>query len=598
MTRRTYGQALGELIYQRRKGLGLTQTQLAVDAYGTAGKTRRISELENGLVANPHPKTVDPVIVVLGIKEVELEECARVAKAKPDPALDAAYLEARELIDNIAKEFEISLPGATLAEIDAYLRGKAKEWFALRSRIRDIESIDIQVSELMGGANDALSAGNFVLVDKLLSQAEEVQQVSNTIREVEKQAKIRIARADACLLNGERDLAASFYIKSAEYFIPFDEVRSINLMQEISRNLYEVSKMIFQPHYLVAAKVLERALLMPVAVSDSAIAGGIRYRISLMYRSEFAHYMGAGNEELLDIAAENSRSAIKCLSDTDDLFTLYSAKIALANCLYDKGRHLLDAEHIKMAISILKEIRRDVLEFEDGEHLLPSASNSLSACYITLMDIEEGLSEENILEVIGILKDAISSSERSFDIDGWSAAHINYGRVLFELSKIYKEIPGKSYFVRMRAISALQAAREASAEAPYPIRSGEIGRILGDVLVEHALGADEDLFEFNLFRARSFYQDAINIYKQEEYENEWAWIKFRLGRVFALHAQIDKGKYFEKDIEAATECFSDAKAAFDKLGASDGSLKCAGALKAISSIMARGGEPGDGSSVD
>jgi hypothetical protein len=94
--------------------MGLTQMQLAEDAYGTAGKTRRISELENGTVANPHPKTIDPIILVLKISNAELGQCAAESHSLPDEDLDRAYREARNLIDAIAKQFEHSNPVASL----------------------------------------------------------------------------------------------------------------------------------------------------------------------------------------------------------------------------------------------------------------------------------------------------------------------------------------------------------------------------------------------------------------------------------------------------------------------------------------------------
>src|ERR1700733_4608727 len=121
----TFGKALGELIYRKRKAKGLTQTQLAEDAFGTSGKTRRISELENGTVANPHPKTIDPIISILGISDPEIEECAAQANSHPDSDLDRAYREARNLIEALAKQFEHSQPDATLAELDEFLRAKA-----------------------------------------------------------------------------------------------------------------------------------------------------------------------------------------------------------------------------------------------------------------------------------------------------------------------------------------------------------------------------------------------------------------------------------------------------------------------------------------
>gem|GEM_PF-5915099 len=44
---KSFGQLIGEIILRKRKSLGLTQLQLSEDAYGTAAKVRRISELEN-----------------------------------------------------------------------------------------------------------------------------------------------------------------------------------------------------------------------------------------------------------------------------------------------------------------------------------------------------------------------------------------------------------------------------------------------------------------------------------------------------------------------------------------------------------------------
>ena len=122
--------------------MGLTQTQLAEDAYGTTGKTRRISELENGTVANPHPKTIDPIIHVLKISNAELEQCATDSDSLPDEDLDRAYREARNLIDAVAKEFEHSNPASSLGELDEFLRSKAKEWASLRERIAGIHCME------------------------------------------------------------------------------------------------------------------------------------------------------------------------------------------------------------------------------------------------------------------------------------------------------------------------------------------------------------------------------------------------------------------------------------------------------------------------
>ena len=69
------GMRLGLLVKRRRNALRLTQEQLAVEAFGDESKKTRISEIENGKVNNPHPRTIDPVMAVLGIEEEEVESC-------------------------------------------------------------------------------------------------------------------------------------------------------------------------------------------------------------------------------------------------------------------------------------------------------------------------------------------------------------------------------------------------------------------------------------------------------------------------------------------------------------------------------------------
>jgi hypothetical protein len=152
--------------------MGLTQTQLAEDAYGTAGKTRRISELENGTVANPHPKTTDPIISVLKISNPELEQCVQDSHFHPDEDLDRAYREARNLIDAIAKQFEHTNPNAGLGELDDFLRAKAKEWAVLRGRIASLEADDLAIAELKETSLKALAEGRLRDVEEALSRAE------------------------------------------------------------------------------------------------------------------------------------------------------------------------------------------------------------------------------------------------------------------------------------------------------------------------------------------------------------------------------------------------------------------------------------------
>tara|TARA_R110001599_G_scaffold182328_1_gene375299 strand:+ start:6018 stop:6596 length:579 start_codon:yes stop_codon:yes gene_type:complete len=69
-----FGEAFGRLIKVKRGTEGLTQQELAVRAFGDEGYKTRISELENGKVSNPQAKTIDALVVALGISEEELSQ--------------------------------------------------------------------------------------------------------------------------------------------------------------------------------------------------------------------------------------------------------------------------------------------------------------------------------------------------------------------------------------------------------------------------------------------------------------------------------------------------------------------------------------------
>lgn len=68
----SFGERFGDLVRKKRAVEGLTQQALAVRAFGDEGSRTRISELENGRVSKPHAKTVDALVVGLGINESEL----------------------------------------------------------------------------------------------------------------------------------------------------------------------------------------------------------------------------------------------------------------------------------------------------------------------------------------------------------------------------------------------------------------------------------------------------------------------------------------------------------------------------------------------
>lgn len=239
---RTFGEAFGALVKRKRRVQGLTQLQLAEDAFGTGAKVRRISEIENGLVSDPQPRTLDPLVVALGITEVELEACVASAPWQPDPELSRAYREARALLEAAAARFELARPDASLADIEDHLREKAVEWRGLRSRIEEIEASDADVGRLRNEALAALGAGDLEAVDRLLLEAEDAQQTERTLLEVGRQSELRVLRGDAALVADDEDRAFAMYRDAARMFDPFEPELGAGLLAMLAGKVYETTR--------------------------------------------------------------------------------------------------------------------------------------------------------------------------------------------------------------------------------------------------------------------------------------------------------------------------------------------------------------------
>jgi transcriptional regulator with XRE-family HTH domain len=89
-----------------------------------------------------------------------------------------------------------------------------------KGRISDIETGKIEIIE---AANAALGQGDFGTADDLLKGAEMVQLQSSTIPALEKQAKLRIERGNAALLNDDMEAAVGHFERSSRYFSGVDD---------------------------------------------------------------------------------------------------------------------------------------------------------------------------------------------------------------------------------------------------------------------------------------------------------------------------------------------------------------------------------------
>lgn len=565
MTHQTFGQALGELILQKRRTLGLTQTQLAEDAFGTAGKTRRISELETGTVANPHPKTIDPILSVLKITDDEIEACAKRAARQPDVDLDRAYREARNLIEAIARRFEHDRPEASLAELDNFLRGKAEEWSALRDRISALDTSDSTLSGRLAKAGQALADGRFEVVDAILAAAEEQFQNDRTLTEIRKQADIRIARGDASLLSGAPNTALIHYQTAAEYFRPFDQKEMVQLLQELAFRVYETSKRSLSPNYQVASTLLTKALSLEVVQNDKKLQSELNYRLGLIIRNDWI-FKDRKSKKDLDLAISHATEAVR-LRASSDSFHRYSAVIGLSNLMIDRATTFKGSKKsdITEAIEMLESLSAALRADESAGELRAHACNSLGAAFLTARDIKAIGKKLALESAMKSFQEAVDVSEKYSDPENWGVAKSNIGSVLAELSRATNLAPHERSFLRMRAISEFQAASETVPFVLYPLHAAMLQEFLGRILAEQGRDTSEELREMYLIRAIQAFETVGIMLPKSKHPKRWAISREWIGGIYATHAQLEGVSTFQHDVEKAAAYFEEAAATYEHI---------------------------------
>ena len=237
---KTFGEAFGDLIRKKRGQEGLTQKELAVEAFDDESKVRRIIELENATVKRPQAKTVDALVVYFGITDDELESCRqhRLFTRKEKSGIGLS----RQLMENLALRFEHENPDADDSELFEYLKSKALELKRLKARLSELEGATQSLDTKIHAANDALENGRFGEADEALAAAEEIQQTKRTLAEIGVQSKIRFARGDAALFKGDSAAAAAHYMQASEYVAPFDSEDSAKILDIGAGRIYELER--------------------------------------------------------------------------------------------------------------------------------------------------------------------------------------------------------------------------------------------------------------------------------------------------------------------------------------------------------------------
>lgn len=567
MTKINFGKALGALIYRKRKILGLTQMQLAEDALGTSSKTRRISEIENGTVSNPHPKTIDPIISMLGITESELDSCFDEACAAPDPNLQMAYDEAEILINELAKQFELENENASMKEIDSFLRSKAIQFVELKNAIDAINATDKEIADLRLDAISALKNGDFDQVDTLLNQAEEKQQSEKTIKQIKDQADIRILRGDSRFLEGALEESYEHYSRAALFFEHFDSKIMIQIFNELAGRIYEHQRRSFKPKFWIASNLLTLALSKLNPDTDAIAIGTINFRLSLIYRNEASSSDLSTEVELLEKAVDNAREALRIFSAIDDKYKVHSAQGSLGNCLSQLTYVTEDPSYAEAAIGVLESARSTIPFDQDSQELMGHVCNSLGAAILRFHGTGEKEMTEDVLDsAMSAYEDAVTAGEKAADLEIFGTANINLARLLTDKSESDELEDYVAIFLRVRAISCFQAAIETYPENMFPDAFAEAQMGLAETLFLHARRNELSSMEMYFMRAINAYWQASTIFSEEHNPSKWAYIQCRLGSIFGNHAKIFSGDSTRYDVEKAISYFKDGLRVYTEIG--------------------------------
>jgi tetratricopeptide (TPR) repeat protein len=561
----TFGKALGALILQKRRTAGLTQLQLSEDAFGDSAKVRRISELENGQVAVPHPKTIDPIIATLKITDEEIAECARQEGAVPDPDLDRAYREARNLIEALAYQFEHSHPECSFADLDEFLHAKAREWQKLRARVETIDATEEGISACKEKASIALSEGRFDQVDAILADLEDRFQQERTLKEVAKQSEIRVTRGDACLMNEDPEGAIEHYLKAARYFQPFSEEEMARLLDENAHKNYQISLRTLRPRFGVGIALLDELLKLEIVKRHPDRESEICYQLSLISRNAALHSVGDIKHDLLSRALDYARQAEAHLASKENPFKLVCTKVSLANCLLDQGRSFNSSAALNEAITILRSAKVIAREEPDAESLLSHVCNSLGSTILAAGKLQEdALSDEQTHDAFDQFSTSIESAEKSHNFEVWGAAKANRAGMIAAQSQNPNLAPEERIFIGIRAIAEFHGALESFPETAFPGRFADVHFELANVLNHLSLEVTGARTEFYQSRAIHSYQVASNIYQETGARLRWAECQMYTGSIIARHSRLEDACDPKEDLTEGVRLFRLALTVFSE----------------------------------
>ena len=477
----TFGQALGALIREKRGQENLTQRELAIRAFDDESKVRRIIDIENGAVRRPHVKTIDPLVACLGITREELAACQNRSIFTLEEAGSIGL--SRQLLENLAGRFDHDNPDALDADLLRFLQNKALELRGVRERLAQLDASSTSLKNQVAAASQALETGDFDQADEILAGAEELHEQERTLAAIETQVGIRSTRGDAALFKGDVPLAASHYLRAAEFVLGFDKARVAELLVDYSGRIYELARRSMDPRFEEAVFLLDKAAAYVNGADRSAIWVEVNYCAALVKQTEAQRQQPEG-AQLLDSAIEQCSAALTASNGTDREFDVARCEFLLANCYMARaqlGGNELWLQDIQTAIAGYERYLARALTPVFAVHR-PAIFNSLATAYQTLA---EGDQKYETVELRrkrkGYFLRAIELSADAGEPDIWGAAQHNLAGELYEEVKRSGSSGGQ--FLTMQAIAACLASLEVFPTTGFSVQAASTHLLLAKLLM-------------------------------------------------------------------------------------------------------------------
>jgi len=164
----SFGFQFGLLVKSRRGQEGLTQQQLAVQAFGDERYKARISDLEKGKIDNPQQKTIDLLKVALNISDELISGIYQEVREEQQRKLPS------ELREAIVEAFEIEEKNASQADLEKLIRYASKQYRKVKYGFELLSNYDSRLENVLADVERLVNEAKFREADTTLRTAIEM----------------------------------------------------------------------------------------------------------------------------------------------------------------------------------------------------------------------------------------------------------------------------------------------------------------------------------------------------------------------------------------------------------------------------------------